>query len=128
VHRKILIAWLHYANRWIKIRVFCGNSPKKCKKQSENQLLSLAESISLLFWMFDDRGIDRILLNRKTRVLKEKAPLEIPKLKFYKLTGDKRSVPISVSDPDLPVILNYTRFEPIFNIFSSIFRLMTDWF
>lgn len=60
--------------------------------------------------MFDDRGIDRILLNRKTRVLKEKAPLEIPKLKFYKLTGDKRSVPISVRYPFLfgsLCVLNY---------------------
>lgn len=43
-----------------------------------------------------DKKIDEILRRRKQRVLQTKKPLTIPKLKFYKLTGDKRGLNIKV--------------------------------
>ena len=44
-----------------------------------------------------EERLDQILQRRKKRVLSSKKPLNIPKLKFYKLTGEKRGLNLKVS-------------------------------
>ena len=46
----------------------------------------------------NENQMDRILKRRKERVLKNKKPLNIPKLKFYKLTGEKRGLNLKVKN------------------------------
>lgn len=49
--------------------------------------------------IINDDKMDWILEQRRLRILAKKKPVGIPKLKFYKLTGDKRVISFEVGIP-----------------------------